>query len=106
MFVLLILQHNQPSNESRLKTLLSTEVDFDISQLPQMRVNNMLPSNLPASDRQGEEVLAIHLLMADLNPSPFSNLWQLVAFHSCVDLHLVVLVENGVFQFNHWKLEF
>ena len=95
-----VLQNNEPSDESRLRVLITTNFDFDISWLPQLRVSNLLSSHLAASNGQGEDILLIHLLMADLNPGPFSDLWQLGAIDSALNPILVVFIAKGMCQQN------
>ena len=43
--------------------------------------------------------------MANNNSSPFPNLWQLGAYHSLLNLHLVVIADDALYQDNLWKLE-
>ena len=68
-------------------------------------VGNLLSSHLPSSNRQAEEILAIHLLVANLNSGPFSDLWQLGALDSVLNLLLVVIVADAMWKGNLWKWE-
>ena len=98
--ILSLLQNNQTSDESRLTVLLITmfNADVDISWLPQLRVGDLLSSHLPSSNRQEEEILLIHLLMAKLNSGPFADLWQLGALYSALHIDLVVIVLDAMCQ--------
>ena len=75
--------------------------DFDISQVPQLRVSDLLSPNLLACNDQGEKILPVLLLMADLNSGPFSNPWQLVASQKRPTLCMLVIV----YKENVWRGE-
>ena len=98
------LENDEPSDESRLP-VLTTNDDFDISWLPQVRVSNLLSSHFPASNGQGKEILVIHLLMANLHSGPFSDLWQLGTIDIVLSLMMVVFVEEDMCQDNPRKRE-
>ena len=71
----MLVQHYQPLNESGLLSspLRVTKDDFDIVHFSELRVCHLFPCHLCSSDAQGEEVLAVLLLVADLNPRPLSD---------------------------------
>ena len=98
--ILLLLQNDKPTDESRLTMLLirMANLDFDISKIPQLRVINLLSSYLPASNGQGEEILLIHLLMTNLNSGPFSDLWQLGTHERELSMRLVVIADDDMCQ--------
>ena len=66
-------------------------VNLDVNQIPP-HLTLLSPQHL-APDRQGEEVLATLLHMADLNPGPLVQLGQLVALQ--VE-HLIVIVVSHI----------
>ena len=76
MYELLFLQNNQPSDKARLTPFPHTmaKFNFDLSEVPWLRIRHLLSSQLIASNRQGKEILPIHLLVANLDSVPFSNL--------------------------------
>ena len=79
--------------------------DFDTSQVPQLRVIHLLSPNLLACNGQGEKILPVLLLMADLNSGPFSKLWQLADLQKCPSLCLIVVPEDTVEEDNIGKAE-
>ena len=82
MHILSLLQNNHSPDESRLipsrKIRRIANRDIDISQILEPWLS-LCSSHLLASNRQGEEILAIHLLVAHLNSGPLSKLGQLAA---------------------------
>ena len=103
LYILRILQNNQPPNESWLRLALNgrTNRDFDIPQVAEsghllpshlrrlLNKSNLISSkccegnaasyaHLPPSNHQGENELVALLLVADLDPSPLPNCGQLV----------------------------
>ena len=74
---------SQSSDESRLRDpsiSITTGDNLNTCKLLEIRVGLSLP-HLLTSNRQGEEVLAVLLLVADLNSGPLANLRHLTAFH-------------------------
>ena len=58
----------------------AANVEPHISWVLELRVCHLPPPNMLASNGQREEVLAILLLVADLDPRPLSNPGQLPRF--------------------------
>ena len=59
---------------------MAANVELHISWVLERRVIHLAPPNIPTSNCQREEVLAVLLLVADLDPRPLSNPGQLVLF--------------------------
>ena len=81
----LLFHYNQSSDKSRLTSpatqLLIKKVNFEASLSPQLSpaTIRLLFSHLSSSNREDEEEFAVLLLVADLDPGPLVNLWQLSA---------------------------
>ena len=73
-FNLLLLQHQQPPDESRLNPMFFY-VYCDISHFPELWVSRLLLLQLPAFNSEGEEVLAVLLLVAELYPPIYLKSW-------------------------------
>ena len=84
----LLFHYNQSSDKSRLRLtspaaqLLIQKVNFEASLSPQLSgaTIRLLFSHLSSSNREDEEEFAVLLLVANLDPGPLVNLWQLSAF--------------------------
>ena len=103
-FNLLLLQHQQPPDESRLNPMFFY-VYCDISHFPELWVSRLLLLQLPAFNSEGEEVLAVLLLVADLDPRPLSNLRDLVALYHVPVNGLVVVIAEIPSQDNFCRRE-
>ena len=66
-------------------------VDLHISWVLELKVCHLLPPNMLASNCEREEVLAVLLLVADLDPRPLSNLRDLAAIYHVPVIGLVVV---------------
>ena len=80
---------NNSSDISRERMRFSYE-ELHISGVLEHGVCHLLPPNMLASNCQREEVLALLLLVANLDPRPLSNLGNLVASY-----HVLALVSQG-----------
>ena len=74
----LLSQGNQPSKKPWLNwnlKIFDISIYYSASGASEFPRCNLLPAKLLASNSQVEEVLVILLLVTDLDPRPFANLW-------------------------------
>ena len=106
MCILSPLQYHKSSDESRLtvQPFRIAKLRCEVSELPQLRDRSLLSCHLSAPDRQGQEVLVLHPLMARLDSGPLSNLGEVGAaqLHNSPRLFLFVY---GTHQENMLKFE-
>ena len=83
---------------------MAANVELHISWVLERWVIHLPPPNMPASNCQREEVLAVLLLVADLDPRPLSNIGDLVASYNspCKDL-VVFTAEIPDAQNDLWR---
>ena len=85
------------------RPLRAANVELHISWVLELRVCHRLPPNMLASNCQREEVLAVLLLVADLDPRPLSNIGSLVASYHVPALELVVSTAEIRPQDDLWR---
>ena len=79
------------------------EDELHISGVLEHRVCDLPPPNMLAPNCQREEVLAVLLLVADLDPRPLSNLGNLVASCNLLGMVLVVITAEIPSQEDLWR---
>ena len=81
----------------------AANVEPHISGVLEHRVCHLPPPNMLASNCQREEVLAVLLLVADLDPRPLSNIGSLVASYHAPGLELIVITAEIRYQADLWR---
>ena len=104
-YVQLFLQYDHSSQRSRQRKGVPSvaNVDLHISWVLELKVCHLLPPNMLASNCEREEVLAVLLLVADLDPRPLSNIGDLVTNYNSPCKELVVITAEIPSQDDLWR---
>ena len=110
--VQLLLQNDHSSHKTRQRMdphldrpWKAANLELHISWVLERRVFHLLLPNLLASNCQREEVLAVLLPVADLDPRPLSNIGNRVAKYNIPGTGLVVIIAEMPSQDNLWRTD-